>query len=77
MHRQQDIVYLVIEVAFNFGLFLLVLGMLVLQGGRSVLSNGSRLIRVRFASTVASGNGKEKEKLVILGSGWGGYNVAR
>jgi hypothetical protein len=40
-----------------------------------LLTNEKRFAR-RFASTVTEGQ-KQKQKLVVLGSGWGGYNVAR
>lgn len=69
------VLYFTLELACNIGFLLLGIAMLVLQGGRSLLSNGQRRA-IRFASTVDGSSRKEKEKLVILGSGWGGYNLA-
>lgn len=74
MIQHEDVLYGVIELGSNLAFFALGIVMVLLEGGRAVLTNGSRSIRVRFASTEV---GKQKERLVILGSGWGGYNVAR
>lgn len=76
MVQLDDVVYGVIELGSNLGFLALGIVMVLLESGRVVLTNGTRYVRVRFAST-AVGNGKGKERLVILGSGWGGYNVAR
>lgn len=70
--QQQRLGHFCLELTIHLGLILLGIAMIVLQAGRSVLSSTSRLVRVRFASTAAG----KKEKLVILGSGWGGYNLA-
>lgn len=75
MLQPEDVIYGIIELGSNLGFLALGIVMVLLEGGRAVLTNGSRLVRVRFASTAVGG--KEKERLVILGSGWGGYNVAR
>lgn len=76
MLQTEDVIYGVIELGSNLSFLALGIVMVLLEGGRAVLTNGSRLVRVRFSST-AVGGGKGKERLVILGSGWGGYNVAR
>lgn len=70
-----DVIFGVIELGSNLGFLALGIVMVLLEGGQSILTTGSRFVRVRFASTAV--NGKGKERLVILGSGWGGYNVAR
>jgi hypothetical protein len=57
----------------DLGLILLGLVMVLLQATQALASSSRSVLRARFASTSTS---LQREKLVILGSGWGGYQLA-
>lgn len=69
----QHIIYFCLELTVNLGLILLGLVMVLLQATQVLASSSRSVLRARFASTSTS---SQREKLVILGSGWGGYQLA-
>jgi hypothetical protein len=68
----QHILSFCLELTVNLGLIQLGLVMVLLEASKILASSSRSVLRARFAST-SSG---QREKLVILGSGWGGYQLA-
>ena len=69
----QHIICFCLELTVNLGLIVLGIFMVLLQATQVLASSSRSVLRARFASTSTS---SQREKLVILGSGWGGYQLA-